>query len=439
MIPVPNQNQQIIVIGAGVAGLCTALYLQRAGRSVTVVDPLPPAGGASFGNAGLLSPDTCVPIALPGMLRKVPGWLADPLGPLSVDPRYFPKALPWLLRWIEAGRMSRVLEISDAMRALHRTTFDCWKELLGQTLFHDLIRPIGQVHVWETETETPAAARERSLRERQGIRAERLTADELRQLFPGISRSVVRGMMIPGNGFTVNPQRLVATIAELFVQAGGTMAAEKAMKIIPLESRGYTVMTNTSWRPVEQVVVAAGAWSRQLLDPLGVRIPLETERGYHAMLTSPGIELRMPISNKSRSFGVTPMEHGLRVAGTVEIAGLDAPPNEGRARVLLEHIRGMFPDVDTREHRFWMGFRPSTPDSLPILGEAPGRKGLYLALGHGHFGMTGGPPSGKIVSDLVLGRAPMVDASRYGVDRFRRAGVGPGRRPEPAIAARVPH
>jgi glycine/D-amino acid oxidase-like deaminating enzyme len=433
---VSNQPPQIIVIGAGVAGLCTALYLQRAGRLVAVLDPLPPASGASFGNAGLISADTSIPIALPGMLRKVPGWLTDPLGPLSVDPRYFARALPWLLRWIEAGRMPRVLQISDAMRALHRSTFDCWKELLGQTLFHELIRPIGQVHVWESEAETPAAALERRLRERQDIRAELLSADDLRQLFPGINRTVTRGMMIPGNGFTVNPQRLVATLGELFVQAGGSIAAEKVMKIIPLESQGYTVMTNTSWRSAEQVVVAAGAWSKQLLDPLGIRIPLETERGYHAMLTSPGIELGMPISNKSRSFGVTPMEHGLRVAGTVEIAGLDAPPNEVRARKLLDHIRGMFPDVDTREHRFWMGFRPSTPDSLPILGEVQRRKDLYLALGHGHFGMTGGPPSGKIVSDLVLGRAPIVDVSPYGVDRFRRMGAGASRQLE--TASRIP-
>ncbi len=423
-----NQESQTIVIGAGVAGLCTALYLQRAGRAVVVIDPLPPASGASFGNAGLISADTSVPIALPGMLRKVPGWLTDRLGPLSVDPRYFPKALPWLLRWIEASRMPRVLQISDAMRALHRTTFDCWKELLGQTRFYDLVRPVGQVHVWEMEAESPAAALERTLRERQGIRAEPLTADDLRQLFPGINRRVARGMLIPGNGFTVNPQRLVATLGELFVEAGGTLLQERAMKLIPREGGGYTVMTNTAWRSGAEVVIAAGAWSRQLLDPLGIRIPLETERGYHAMLTAPGIELKMPISNKSRAFGVTPMEHGLRVAGTVEIAGLEAPPNEERAKVLLEHVQGMFPEVDTREHRFWMGFRPSTPDSLPILGEAPGQRGLYLALGHGHFGMTGGPPSGKIVSQLILGQAPEIDVAPYAAERFQRMSVPAQRR-----------
>lgn len=423
-----DRNAPILVLGAGVAGLSTALYLQRSGRAVTVLDPLPPAGGASFGNAGLISADTAVPIALPGMLRKVPGWLTDRLGPLSVDPAYFPKALPWLMRWVEAGRMPRVLEISDAMRALHRTTFDCWKELLGQSRFYDLVRPNGQVHVWESETETPAAALERSLRERQDIPSELLSVDDLRQMFPGISRAIGRGMLIPGNGYTVSPGRLVSTLGELLRDAGGAIVAERVMKLMPRESGGYTVMTNIGWRVAQEVVVATGAWSRQLLDPLGVRVPLETERGYHAMLPSPGIELKLAISNKTRAFGVTPMEHGLRIAGTVEIAGLHAPPDERRAEVLLEHVRGMFPEVDTREHRFWMGFRPSTPDSLPILGEAPDRPGLYLVLGHGHFGMTGGPPSGRIVSRLIQGENPGVDLAPYAPNRFGRWPALPQRR-----------
>ena len=157
------------------------------GDPVTVIDPLPPGGGASFGNAGPDQRRHLDPDRPAGHAAKVPGWLTDRLGPLSVDPLYFPKALPWLLRWIEASRMPRVLKISDAMRALHRTTFDCWKELLGQARFYDLIRPNGQVHVWESEAETPGAALERSLRERQGIRAEPLTADDLRQMFPGIA------------------------------------------------------------------------------------------------------------------------------------------------------------------------------------------------------------------------------------------------------------
>ncbi len=408
-----------IVIGAGVAGLSTALYLQRAGVAVAVIDPLGAAGGASFGNAGLLSPDTAVPIALPGMLRKVPGWLTDPLGPLSVRPSYFPRALPWLLRWIEAGRLDRVLAISDAMRALHRESLDCWQELLGPALYRDLIRPAGQVQVWEGEGDTANAEVERQVRERHGIRAEALTADDLRQMFPGIAREVTRGLLVPGNGFTVSPQRSVQTLGELFRQEGGVLINERAMKLIPAEGGGWMVMTNVANRAAEHVVVAAGAWSRQLLDPLGVKVALETERGYHAMLFAPEVMPSLPISNKTRAFGVTPMEDGLRVAGTVEISGLDAPPNEERAKVLVEHARRMFPALTGTQVRYWMGFRPSTPDTLPILGDVPDRPGLHLVFGHGHFGMTGGPPSGRLVTRLITGQAPGIDPTPYAAQRFR--------------------
>jgi glycine/D-amino acid oxidase-like deaminating enzyme len=407
-----------IVLGAGVAGLSTALCLQRSGVAVAVIDPLPPAGGASFGNAGLLSPDTAVPIALPGMLRKVPGWLIDPLGPLSVRPAYFPRALPWLLRWIEAGRLHRVLAISDAMRALHRETLTCWQELLGPVLYRELIRPVGQVQVWEGDGESASAVVERQVRERHGIRSDELGADDLRQMFPGMAREVTRGLLVPGNGYTVSPARSVRTLGELFRQEGGTLINERAMKLIPQDG-GWMVMTNISNRSTENVVVAGGAWSRQLLEPLGIKVPLETERGYHAMLFDPEVTPSLPISNKTRGFGVTPMEDGLRIAGTVEIAGLDAPPNEERAKILVGHAKRMFPALKGEQVRYWMGFRPSTPDSLPILGPAPGRTGLHFVFGHGHFGMTGGPPSGRLVARLIAGQAPGIDPAPYAAQRFR--------------------
>lgn len=410
----------IIVIGAGVVGLSTALYLRRSGRDVVVIDPLPPPGGASFGNAGMISADTSVPIALPGMLRKVPSWLADPLGPLAVRPSYFPKALPWLMKWIAAGRMSRVLEISDAMRALHKEAFLCWKEMLGPGNFSDLVRPVGQVQVWEAEGESDSAALERTLRERQGIPSQALGADDLRQMFPGISPAVRRGVLVPGNGYTVNPQRIVQTLHHLLLEAGGKLVPESVYKILPRDGGGYDVMTNVGFHRAQQIVVAAGAYSLRLLAPLGIRVPLETERGYHVMLPTPNVSLTTTISNKSRSFGVTPMEHGLRVAGTVEIAGLDAPPDERRAKALLANIRTMFPDVNTEGHRFWMGFRPSTPDSLPILGTVESRPGLFLAFGHGHFGMTGGPPSARLISRLINRQATGIDAAPYAPQRFTR-------------------
>ncbi len=414
----PHDTPPIMVVGAGVVGLSTALYLSRSGRSVTLLDPLPPPGGASFGNAGMISADTAVPIALPGMLREVPSWVLDPLGPLAIRPSYLPKALPWLLKWIAAGRMPRVLEISDAMRAMHRESFACWREMLGQQNFSDLIRPVGQVHVWESEAETKGAALERRLRERQGIESQVLDANDLRQMFPGISEAVKRGVLMPGNGYTVSPQRLVHTLHALVVEAGGRLLPESVMKILPREGGGYDIMTNAGFHHATQIVIAAGARATRLLEPLGIRVPLETERGYHVMLPNHGLSLTTTISNKSRSFGVTPMEHGLRVAGTVEIAGLDAPPDERRAKALIANVRAMFPAVNVQEHRFWMGFRPSTPDSLPLLGEAASHPGLFLAVGHGHFGMTGGPPSGRLVANLINRQATGLDAARYSPARF---------------------
>jgi len=412
-----SRPHTLIVLGAGVAGLSSALYLQRSGEQVLVIDPLPPAGGTSYGNAGLISSDTAVPIALPGMLGKVPRWLADREGPLVVNPSYFATALPWLLRWIAASRMENVLRISDAMRALHKDSLTCWRELLGDEHFASLIRPVGQVRIWEGEG---AESRiELAVAERHGIRVERLDADKLRQLYPDISPTVTHGLLVPGNAYTVNPQRLVRTLGSLLVDAGGEIIAERAMKIVPdPAAAGYRVITNISNRSAPKLVVATGAWTRELIDPLGVRVPLETERGYHAMLPTPNLTLPIPISVKNRGFGMTSMEGGLRVAGTVEIGGLRAPLDEKRAMVLVTHAKRIFPKLQAGEPSYWMGHRPSTPDSLPVLGEAPGRPGLFFCFGHGHFGMTGSPPSARLVSQLVKGATPGIDPAPYACNRF---------------------
>ena len=407
----------LIVLGAGVAGLSAALYLQRSGQQVMVIDPLPPAGGTSYGNAGLISSDTAVPIALPGMLGKVPRWLADREGPLIVRPSYLPTVLPWLLRWIAASRMERVLQISDAMRALHKDSLVCWRELLGAEHYADLIRPVGQVRLWEGPGVESRI--EMMVAERHGIRVERLDADALRQIYPDISPHVTHGMLVPGNAYTVNPQRLVRTLGTLLVEAGGEIIAERAMKIIPQAgAAGFLVITNISNRSAAKIVVATGAWTRELLDPLGIRVPLETERGYHAMMPASNLTLPIPISVKSRGFGLTSMEGGLRAAGTVEIGGLRAPLDERRAMVLVSHAKRIFPKLETGEPSYWMGHRPSTPDSLPVLGEAPGRPGLFFSFGHGHFGMTGGPPSARLVSQLVNGGPLSIDPAPYVCTRF---------------------
>ena len=411
-----GEANAVAVVGAGIVGMSAALYLQRAGFPVTVIDPLPPGGGASYGNAGLLSVESCVPIALPGMLKEVPGWLADPLGPLAVRPSYLPQALPWLLRWVAAGRMPRVEAAAAALRALHVHSLDRYRELLGPE-FDDLIRVSGQVHIWESAEPSASEAIYRRLWQEHGIEVQWLGPDELRQLVPELARSVTRAAFLPKNGHTVNPRRLVSTLARLFTQAGGAVRAERVLKLIP-EGADWRIVTSSANHRAQKIVVSAGAWSQQLLRPLGLKLPLETERGYHVMLRDASVVPRLPVLSRGRGFSITPMEEGLRLAGTVEIGGLDLPMNEERAHVLLRQAKALLPGLTADEEAIWMGFRPSFPDSLPVIGEAPGRPGLYLAFGHGHTGMTGGAPTGRLLKQLVAGEPPDIPPAPYGAGRF---------------------
>lgn len=407
---------QVGIIGSGILGLATAVHLQRAGFAVTVIDPLPPGGGTSFGNSGLISNDTAVPIAQPGMLRKVPGWLLRSQGPLVIRSGYVPRLAPWLVRWVGASSLKKVLRISDAMRALHSGALAGWRELLGDADFERLVRPVGQVRIWEGGGMESRI--EMQIAERHGIAVEPLGGEDLQRIYPGISPDIRRGMRIPGNAFTVSPIGLVQALHAQFLAAGGLSVHERVLKILPRGPQGFTLMTNIANRSFPCVVVAGGAWSRGLLEPLHVHVPLESERGYHALLPSPNLELPMPLSVKNRGFGMTSMTEGLRVTGTVEFAGLEAAPDERLAAALAGHARRIFPGLKAGEPRYWMGHRPSTPDSLPVLGEAPGHPGLYLAFGHGHFGLTGGPPSAKLVSQLIAGTQPGIDPRPYSVERF---------------------
>jgi D-amino-acid dehydrogenase len=377
---------------------------------------MPPAGGTSYGNSGLISKDTAVPIALPGMLQKVPKWLTDREGPLCVRPEYFPTALPWLMKWITASRMPEVLRISDAMRALHKDALDCWLELLGPERFGDLIRPVGQVRIWEGEG--AGSQIELDLCNRHGIETRTLGAGDIRDLYPEISPDIKHGLMLPQNAYTISPQRLVRTLGVLVTEAGGELVNERVLKIIPRDGGGYRLMNNIGNRMAVRVVLATGAWTNELLAPLGIKLALETERGYHAMLPNPSITIKVPMSIKNRGFGLTSMEMGMRASGTVEIGGLLAPPDERRAEILVRHVKRVFPTLEHGEPAYWMGHRPSSPDSLPFLGEAPGRRGLWIATGHGHFGMTGGTPSARLLMRMITGQPTGIDPKPYAVDRY---------------------
>ena len=413
-----GRAERVAVIGAGIVGLCAALSLQRAGLAVCVYDPLPPGSGASYGNAGLLSIDSCVPMSMPGMLRNVPRWLTDPNGPLALRPGYALKALPWLLQWLRAGRMAQVRASSDALFALHQPSLEQYRLLLGPELFAQLVRTPGHLHVWESAQDGTSDRVGAELREGHGIPTEALDAGQVHDLVPELSSRIVRGLFYPRHAHTVEPRRLVQAIAGLLQQAGGQIRQEQVMKIVPLAADRLRLLTSTGDHEHDRVVVAAGAWSRRLIEPLGASMLLETERGYHLELRQPSIDLALPVVHRDKGFAATPMDTGLRIAGTVEIAGLQFPPDERRADALWRHAKDMLPALEYEARAAWMGFRPSMPDSLPVIDRVPGHPGVFVAAGHGHFGMTAASMTGRLITQMVTGEPPALDLRPYRIDRF---------------------
>ncbi|MDR3400752.1 MAG: FAD-binding oxidoreductase [Pandoraea sp.] len=406
-----------IVVGAGVVGLSVATHLARSGVKVQVVDELPPASGASYGNSGFLVADTAMPVALPGMYKKVPSWLCDKDGPLRVRPGYLPRVTPFLLRWLHASRLPRVNASSDAMRRLHHPTFDEWRRLVGDATYAELIRKTGQMYLWEGDGPFPTPV-EDALRAKFGVKTQSLSKQEIQDLYPGISPSIGRAMLIPGNGHTVNPGRLCQAVLRELINAGGSVMHERVQRIWPKPGGGWTLMTSGGLRACQRIVIAAGAWSARLLAPLGIHVPLESERGYHVILPNPSVSLPIPILHKTGYFGINSMQMGLRLSGTVELAGLEAEPDPRRCDVLVRQARSLFPNIEHDDPVYWMGHRPSVPDSVPVIGPVPERDGLFVCFGHGHCGLTAGPASARMLVRQMLGDPVEFDAEPYSIRRF---------------------
>jgi glycine/D-amino acid oxidase-like deaminating enzyme len=418
----PPSHSPVIVIGAGIVGLCCATYLQRDGRKVVVIDPGGPGEGASYGNAGGLNGSSIVPVAMPGVLAKVPHWLLDPEGPLSIRLHYLPRLLPWLYRFVRAGRPELVRAQARALRGLLAPTVDMYRALAASVGTGDLIQRSGLLVVYRSEASFAADAEANRLRAANGVVIEELTRDELRQLEPALSPAYVRARFIAENGYCRNPLRLSRSLAEALVANGGEIRRERAEGFAFADGKVEAVLTAAGRLPAAAVVLAAGAHSKPFAARLGENVPLDTERGYHAMIKAPEVVPRLPVMDAEAKFVATPMEEGLRMAGTVEFAGLDAPPDWRRARVLLRHGQAMFPGLPRAmgEDRVavWMGFRPSMPDSLPVIGRTRRYPNAFLAFGHGHVGLIGAPMTGRTIADLVAGRVPAIDIAPFSATRF---------------------
>jgi D-amino-acid dehydrogenase len=410
--------QNITVIGAGIIGIACASYLQRDGHAVTVVASRGPGEDCSFGNSGLLSPGAVVPPALPGAWRNIPRWLLDPLGPLSVRWSYAPRLTPWLTGWLQSCGEARAREVSKALAALHAPVFENYAPLLADAGATDLVQRTGQLYVSEREGAAPGSDLTQVMRAVAGVRTEILSGAAVREMEPALGRQYRSALHFPGNGHSVNSFRLVQKLAAHFQSSGGTLLRRTVTGFEMGDGGPQRLLTDGGPLPVETLVIAAGAWSHRLSAQLGTRVPLEAERGYHLMLPRPGVALRMPLVDRDHNFTMTPMENGLRLGGTAEFAGVDAPPDYRRARVLLGHALRALPGLNGESATEWMGCRPSLPDGLPIIDRSPKFARVFFAFGHAHFGLTEAPTTGKLIAEMIGGRPTSLDATPYRVMRF---------------------
>jgi glycine/D-amino acid oxidase-like deaminating enzyme len=411
---------RVVVVGAGIVGLCVAWHLARGGARVTVLDGGEPGGGASSGNAGAISAGSVAPLAMPGVLRQVPGMLLDPEGALHIPPRYALRAAPWLIRFVASARPARVAAIAEALSSLLYDAMERHRAILAEEGALDLIRETGQLYLYRDRAHHAKDAEGWALRQRHGMRVELLDGiDAIRTLEPEVRGDYRLGVFIPEQGSSVNPLRHARVVARGVERLGGTIRREAVTAIATEGGRVTGVATGAGPVAADAVVLAAGAWSARLLAPLGVRVPLETQRGYHVMLPEAGITLHRPVVPADRKAFVTPMEHGLRVAGTVEFGGLEAPPTPRRAELLLRDLRNVFPQARTEGAQgIWMGHRPCLPDSLPVIGPVRRWPGLWCAFGHGHLGLTGSAPTGAVLARAMLGPTPNLDLAPFAVERF---------------------
>lgn len=413
-----TEARTAVVIGGGIVGVSTALCLQRDGWKVILLEREGVGQGASFGNASVLANGGVDPVAEPGILWQVPGMLLDPLGPLRLRWGYLPQMTGWLLRFLQASRPERVEEISKALAALLHDSVETTQALAEAHGLSDRIRRQGWLTVYRTQAGFKAAAETRALKRRRGVALEELGPEELHQMEPALSPDLAGAIYLPDVGHLVQSYDFLVGLAEAFQRDGGEIRKAVATGFEMSEGRVTAVATEGGPVLCEAAVIAAGAWSKPLARQLGVKVPLDTERGYHLTFPDAGIELNRPVCDSESGLVCTSLTGGLRIAGTVELGGLKAAPDWRRAEALATRGKLLLPGLKTEGASRWMGFRPSMPDSLPVIGLAPGHENVALAFGHGHLGVTLGAKTGKLTAALLSGGDPGIDLTPYAADRF---------------------
>ena len=409
-------SRSVIVIGAGITGVCTAEWLRRAGATVTLIDRVNPGDPAqtSYGNAGLLARCAIIPVSVPGLAAKAPKMLLDPTSPLFMKWRYLPKLLPWLVPFLKNGRMDRLLPIVKALEPLTSDSVDQHFAIAKGTAAEKFLNTGDYTYVYKSRSDFEADSLGMGLRRENGFEISEIDSAELHERDPNISDSYQFGAVFPDHGWIGSPSGYVAALAAHFTDNGGTFLSGEVAKV----TETGVAMKDGSTHRADKIVIATGAWSKSLTDPLGDKINLETERGYHLFLKDPNFKPPNPYMITDGKFAMTPMDEGLRLAGVVEFGGLEAPASDAPTQLLRHYAQQVYPDLTWTVEEKWLGHRPSTSDSLPVLGKARKAPNVIYAFGSQHIGLTMGPRLGRMAADLVMDVKSNMDITPYRPDRF---------------------
>jgi D-amino-acid dehydrogenase len=413
-------HKHVAVIGAGTVGTCCAWSLIKKGYEVTLIDPELPGQTTSYGNAGCLSTSHITPFSYPGVSREIPGWLFDPLGPLFIRWSDFPRLAPWLWKFWRAGNLKKFDWSTQAQTTLMNRAIDDFAGITTETGTAHFIRRQGAISFFDSRDEFDKEGWKYKIKEELGFDWQILSPSEVKIMVPELELGKGVAVFNPDWEHTINPGAMTAAIAEAGFSAGGHWLQDRVSEVQASE-RAITLNTESGKRiEADTLVVAAGVWSNQFAGRLDFKVPLAPKRGYHSMIGSPGISLDYPVMSMSSSFVMTPMQEGLRLAGTAEFPTVDAEPDYRRAKILLQHAKRYLPDLQFEDVSEWMGQRPMMSDNIPVICPSPSHGNVFYAFGHGHYGLTQGPTTGKIIAALVAGEEPEFDLTDYHINRFRR-------------------
>ncbi|MES0208746.1 FAD-binding oxidoreductase [Mesorhizobium sp. M0028] len=413
-----NATLDVAIIGGGIIGICAAGFLAEAGRNVTIFDRTGICEETSSGNAAALAFSDVLPLAHKGMIRQLPKWLADPLGPLSIPPAYLPKLLPWLVRFWRAGRSDRYEAGLAAQAGMMKLAEAEWMGLLDRSGTRPMLHEDGSLELYESEAEFKASLPGWAARQRFGIGFNHVEGSALAALQPGLSPRFARGTFVPGWKTVADPKLLGKALWAYAERLGARFEKARIERIEAGQGDAILTMADGTTRRAKHVVIAAGAWSHLLARHLGDGIPLETERGYNTTLPKTAFDVKRQLIFSGHGFVITPLETGLRVGGAVELGGLERPPNYARSKALLEKAQKFLPGLDPANGREWMGFRPSLPDSLSVIGRSQKTPSVVYGFGHGHLGLTQAAATGRLIRELVLGQGPSLDLGPFSPQRF---------------------